>query len=234
MDASGFGFPTIAFMPSSGSNYAYINAAGDLLGCNSQTGTHSGNSVYTRLMLGAQEAELSSLKADQSDYGGYIGVGVYGVTITALSGESISICSDGDIDVSGTFPTTGNAANVYNQAGGSLARSTSSRTVKTLIEDVTDVDALMEGLNKLRPVTFYDKKDYSDVDGDTSKLNQQLGLIAEEVREIGGPISNLMYTRYTDRKGSELAPGIPYERLAVLLLLDRKRIWSAIEELKSA
>ena len=69
--------------------------------------------------------------------------------------------------------TTGSAANVFVDSGGTLQRSTSSLRYKS---DVTDATHGLADVLKLRSVTYKAKNDGDTVFG---------GLIAEEVHEAG-------------------------------------------------
>lgn len=74
------GFSTIYFYPTTGSNYAYINApdgssGGATIGLNAATYTPSGTAVFHRLFLTDNTTELKVARAsDQADYGGYVHV----------------------------------------------------------------------------------------------------------------------------------------------------------------
>jgi hypothetical protein len=237
IDPSGFGLPTIAFMPASGSNYAFINAAGDLLGMNSQQGTVSGTTTYSRIILGSNSGAFMQVDATQTIWGGNITVGAAGIDMYTSGGTSrdisITCGSGGNLTLAGNLPTTGNTPNVYQPSGGSIQQSTSSRTVKTNIEDLEYKD-LFEGMKALRPIIFHDKRDWETYEGNSDKVLPQIGLIAEEVEEIPQPLRDLLYVKNIHVDGTVLPPGVAYDRIGVLLLPFVRTLWEDYQNRNAA
>lgn len=110
--------------------------------------------------------------------------------------------------------TTANAANLYVDSGGNLARSTSSRRYKTNILNYTKG---VSEVNKLRPVTF------KSTDGDEKTY---AGLIAEEVHEAGMP----EFVVYND---SGEPDAIAYANIVALLIASIKELSTRVAELEN-
>lgn len=103
------GLPEIRLYPGTGSNYGYINAAGDgsavSVGVNSGTFTVSSQTAFNRLYMGDDFFKCEVVKADQSPWGGYAAYS-YGQTAigrnTGTSSDShLTFGSDGKIRFQG-------------------------------------------------------------------------------------------------------------------------------------
>lgn len=99
----------------------------------------------------------------------------------------------------------------YNTSGGQIYYSTSSRAVKKDIRDASS-DALIQGIMKIRPRTFYDKNQFEESGNNPELCDLQLGLVAEEVKEIEGLLGEVLYRPYADSEGNPLLPGVNYDR----------------------
>ena len=145
----------------------------------------------------------------------------------ACGGSSVSVTSSGidftggqfDIGSAGNslnlYPETINLANIPGTSGTSIALKmvsrqlqwvSSARASKVAIADaeITPADAL-----KLRPVSYY-AKDEVERAGSTEGLSRHFGFIAEEVAEVPGAGSLVIY----DTDGSVMSLG--YDRVPVL------------------
>jgi hypothetical protein len=138
-------------------------------------------------------------------------------------GNFIATDSDGHFYATSTFTSIGlncarvnNATDVYSQSvssartvlvnvNGTLGTSSSSLRFK---ENIEALPYLPADILKLRPITFTYKAGHVE---EGSDLSPELGLIAEEVAELG--FEELIYR---DKEGQ--AEGIAYEKLAVLLV----------------
>ena len=95
-----------------------------------------------------------------------------------------------------------------------------------------DEDRIIDAVLKMRPITYYDKRDYENANGDTTNLSWELGVIAEEVKELD-LLGELLYEQRLDTDGNPFPPGVTYRSIAVALLPVVKRLWSEVEHLKS-
>jgi hypothetical protein len=298
IDSTGFG--TIAWYPTTGTDYAWNNApASNSIGVNSG---YQATGKGTRLFCTPSSGELVYLtQPGQVQAGGGVNVSAGGVSISALSGDSIELnvnsgqaqvyidstqgfftspgamnvtaAGDMSLTTSGSYVILGRNSNYYLElgntglvslvAGGStylrltsttsetvctafkawgivstanaanmfyqgsnqqLYVNSSSRTIKSEIEDAND-NALIAVFERLRPVTFYDKRDYEEVGGDTDLVQQQLGLIAEEVEEIGGAAMLLTHWQI-DGYGDEMPHGVTYDRAWLTLVPVLQKLWA--------
>lgn len=115
--------------------------------------------------------------------------------------------------------TTGSSANAHLSLNGTLSRSTSSRRYK---QDIADVEIDPAPVRQLRSRTWRDK---AEVEADPETERWYVGLIAEEVDELGLG----QFVEYDDEGRPE---SISYDRLSVALLAvvkDQERRLSAIE-----
>jgi hypothetical protein len=112
--------------------------------------------------------------------------------------------------------STGNVANVYMGAGGSLYVGTSSIKYK---KDVINYDKGLAEVLKMRPVYY---KGISDYDGDT----QFAGLIAEEIQELG-------LTEFVQYEEDGSPRSLAYASMVTLLIKAIQEQQVQIEELKA-
>lgn len=129
--------------------------------------------------------------------------------------------------------TTTAAANVYMTTGGTLARSTSLRDSKLVIETLP-IEA-SKALLDLDVRTWFDRRDSEALaallDGDphacdtTDPLHRIPGLIAEEVEEAGCEV-------FTMRDANGGLAGVAYERIGVALIPLVKELYARIEALE--
>jgi trimeric autotransporter adhesin len=170
---------TVALLNNSEGNY---NTAGGLSALNNNfTGSYNtaiGNSALFR-SNGSSNTAIGRLAGSglvNGDNNIYIGADV----LTAITTESNTLRIGSGISsvfisgISGATSSGGSA--VYVNTSGQLGTLTSSRRFKEEVQDMGDATA---GLMKLRPVTFYYKKEYAD-----GPRLLQYGLIAEEVAEV--------------------------------------------------
>jgi hypothetical protein len=106
----------------------------------------------------------------------YIGANVQTATITESNTIRIGSGSTSAYIAGISGRTSSGGAAVYVNSSNKLGTVTSSRRYKEEIQEMADAT---DGLMKLRPVTFFYKKEYAD----GSHL-RQFGLIAEEVAEV--------------------------------------------------
>lgn len=116
------------------------------------------------------------------------------------------------------IPTSGGSANaVIDAVTGLLTRSTSSRRYK---KNIMNHQADVEKFMKLHAVTFESN--------DSTDSNRYLGLIAEEVAEIGDSQLDLLVVR--DADGNPEA--INYDRVPIILLPVVQKLVDAVDELQ--
>ena len=117
--------------------------------------------------------------------------------------------------------TTANAANLSIQGSGYFERSTSSIRFKTNVEDLKiDTSNI---LSKMRPIWYRslgqnDRKDWS-----------WYGFIAEEIAEIEPRLVHWG----KDENDNDIADGVQYERITVLLVAEMQKMNKTIEELSN-
>jgi hypothetical protein len=125
-----------------------------------------------------------------------------------------------------TDRTTASAANMHiDSANYTISRSTSSRKYKTGIEDYsTDNEQIL----KVRPVSFYDKREYDKAEkgekGSGSDCKRHVGLIAEELHDLGLGA----YVEYLDGEPD----AINYDRLVIPLIGVVKKLEQRIKALE--
>lgn len=207
MDASGYSNPTIAFYPASGTNYSFINAASDILGMNSQSGTVSSTSVRTRCILGYNGAALEQINATtQATFGGQVSVGPDIIDVILNRTGNISVVAyDGNIYLQavGTIALgNGDTDNIIQS--GSIYERTSTFTANVGIatspygvfyritstaknkREIEPAEDFTEGFLQMRPVTYYDREQYEANGNSSEGLSQLLGLLAEDVYRLPG------------------------------------------------
>lgn len=144
-----------------------------------------------------------------------------GTTVILGNGNgSDTIKSDSVYNNTSTF--TANVG-IATSPQGRLYRITSSARYKVEIEgtDVTDDD-----VRTLRPVTYYDRKQFEENGQSTEGLSQQLGLIAEDVH--GGPLGRLLAEVDADGRPES----VNYDRVSVALLPVVQRLLDRVAALE--
>lgn len=128
--------------------------------------------------------------------------------------DRIRITSGGSVKFI-SISTTASAANAYldSSDNNNLLRSTSSRRYKTNIQNIIHSNVL-----SLRPITYNSLAEADDKD------KEWVGLIAEEVHEVDPRL-----VHYTDGKPD----GVQYDRIAVLLLNEVKRLRTEMNQVKA-
>ena len=101
-----------------------------------------------------------------------------------------------------------------------IFRDTSSRRYKRNITHIEDTDKILD----VQPVTYYDKVDYDNNDGD---VELQYGLIAEEMAE------NEVGTNYVVRGEDGSIESVQYSRLVVPLLSALRHLRKRVDELEA-
>ncbi len=151
--ASGSSGTTAAFNTFLGAQTGFYNVTGinnTYVGFGAGTGNANGNFNLYLSNSGANNESNTIRIGDNNQFSTYI-AGVYGVT-------------------------SGSGVPVYINSNGQLGTLTSSQKYK---EDIHDLGDITTALMKLRPVTFYYKREY-----DKGERTLQYGLIAEEVAKV--------------------------------------------------
>jgi hypothetical protein len=129
------------------------------------------------------------------------------------------------------MPTTANSPNMFLlSTSGQIYYNNSSKDIKTKIKNV-DTKEVLRGLRALKPREFYDRRDWEEHKKTGSPVHPMVGLISEEVAEIGGTFAELFLTQSYDAEGNALPPGVDYSRLAVYLVTWLRDIEGRLESL---
>lgn len=107
---------------------------------------------------------------------------------------------------------------------GTLWRITSSAKYKV---DIKPLDISLDEIMQLVPVTYYDRRQYDDNNGDYSKLSQQTGFIAEQVATLPN-VGRLLVEK--DEAG--LPESVNYDRAVGLLFMVVRDLVSRVATLE--
>lgn len=169
-----------------------------------------------------------------------------GATMQALGGTSsfVSVNNSGTTTVWGTTVDIGSGSgsdvirsnSIYSKTSTFAAnvgiatsplavfyRLTSSARYKVEIHDVPVTD---DDVRALRAVTYYDRGQAEEQDGQTEGLSQQIGLIAEEVH--ASPLGHLLAELDEDGRPES----VNYERVGVALIPVVQRLLDRVETLE--
>ena len=213
-------------------------ATGGNASCQNGNGSYySANGSGSYLHSGGGEVLVDK---PSSSYMWFTGTTAYLVAESQLNlyGQSISIDATNNvtIDASGytcrinatafkvdsDASTSSFSANTFWYQNGTLGGAandqfycvSSVRRIKVDIDYDVDGALTWDTVNALRPVSYYDKMQYDDNGGDTSKCSRQLGLIAEDVAGIDG-----LGTLLVERHGETGEPAaVDYDRVGVALI----------------
>lgn len=159
------------FNTASGNNALYNNSTGSY---NTAFGAGAlyGSTGNTNVAIGINAGSNLTTGNNNIYIGGSVQPAASSEYNTTRIGNSIS-----SVFISGVYGSTvASGSAVFVNSSGQLGTITSSRRYK---EDIREMGDATDGLMKLRPVTFYYKREY-----DKGPRLLQYGLIAEEVEEV--------------------------------------------------